>query len=267
MNISESHDWRLALQRQIATIEGVPQTRPLDSVLLGHAGVDAALGGGLLRGRLHEVFANNHADSSSAAGFAAMLARRLGGGLVWLRHREAEQRGGMLHAHGLAAIGIDPRAMILALPPDFKSLLRAAAEVVRCPEVGVAVIELWRSSNAFDLTASRRLALAAESSGVTTLILRIDAEAAPSAAQTRWNVRAVASVALEANAPGHPALEISLLRQRGRPAGGCWQVEWDRDRAMFQERRAVGDAATSPGVVFPVLADRSAAGAAGRHSA
>jgi protein ImuA len=253
---------RPALLRAIARIERTTlgHAAPAAMVALGHRGIDEALGGGLMRGRVHEVFATEGQDSSSAAGFAAMVAHRLGGGIVWLRQREAEQRGGALHAHGLAAIGIDPRTLILALPPDPKALLRAAAEVVRCPEVGVAVIELWRSSNTLDLTASRRLALAAESSGVTALVLRIDAEAAPSAAQTRWSVRAATSTALEAGAPGHPSLEISLLRQRGRPAVGCWQVEWNRDRAKFSDRHDDRDAAAASGAVFPIPDVRPATG-------
>src|SRR3546814_10246605 len=63
-------------------------------------------------------------------------------------------------------------------------LLRAAAEIVRCDEVGVAVIELWRQPRPLDLTASRRLAVAAEASGVTALMLRIDAAPTPSAARS-----------------------------------------------------------------------------------
>ena len=70
-----------------------------------------------------------------------------------------------------------------------------------------------------DLTASRRLALAAEQSGVTLLMLRLEAEPVPSAADTRWAVSAAPSQALEANAPGPPQLEIELLRRRVGPFG------------------------------------------------
>ncbi|HZF45231.1 MAG TPA: hypothetical protein VEZ26_02770, partial [Sphingomonadaceae bacterium] len=73
----------------------------------------------------------------------------------------------------------------------------------------------------------------AEASGVTPLLLRIEAEPGPSAAQTRWSVSAAPSRALEAEAPGRPAFKVELLRQRGRPDGGFWHLEWDRDRASF----------------------------------
>lgn len=258
MNNNESVIRRSALLRTIARIEQRPRASVTALAPTGCTDIDAALGGGLARGRLHELYAAEPDDASSVGGFAAMLARRLGGGIVWLRQPEAQQHGGLLHAPGLAAIGIDPGTLILAVPPDAQALLRAAAEVLRCPEVGVAVIELWRSPRGLDLTSSRRLALAAEASGVTALLLRIDAAEAPSAAQTRWRVAAAESVPLDADAPGHPALDIQLVRQRGRPAGGRWQVEWDRDRAMFLDL-GERDGAALPGAVFSVSADRQVA--------
>lgn len=225
---------------------------------LGHAGIDAVLGGGIERGKVHELFSADAADVGSASGFAAMLARRIGGEVLWLRQESAQWRG-RLHAPGLVGIGLDPDQLVMAVLPDPVALLRAAADVVRCPAVSVAIIELWKMPRVLDLTASRRLALAAEASGVTALMLRIDAKATPSAAQTRWSVGALPSRALEANAPGHPALELELLRQRGRPAGERWQVEWDRDQGCFRDRQD-GEAA-SPGAAFPLPPGRSIEGA------
>jgi protein ImuA len=97
-----------------------------------------------------------------------------------------------------------------------------------------------------DLTASRRLALAAEKSGVTLLLLRIDAQASPSAADTRWQVAAAPSQALEANAPGPVALDIELLRRRAGPAGMRWRVEWNRDACAFREPALSGAVVSLP---------------------
>lgn len=217
----------------------------------GHAGIDSALGGGLMRGRVHEVFAAEADDAGCAAGFVAGLALRLGvgsgGTLVWLREAQAEKQGGRLHAPGLVEIGLDPARVIIGVMPDPLAVLRAAADVVRCPEVGVAVIELWRSPRLLDLTASRRLALAAEISGVTVIALRIAAAPAPSAAQTRWQVSAAPSLPMEANAPGYPAWRIELLRQRGRPSGGDWRVEWNREQACFADADIVTDLGSDAG--------------------
>jgi protein ImuA len=85
------------------------------------------------------------------------------------------------------------------------------------------------------LTASRRLVLAAEQSGVTLFLLRLDAEPVPSAADTRWAISAAPSQALEAKAPGAPMFEIELLRRRAGPSGMRWRLEWNRDRLIFRE--------------------------------
>jgi protein ImuA len=182
-----------------------------------------------------------------------MLARLVlppGAPLLWLRLDEAEACG-QLSAPGLAQIGLDPARLVLLALRDPVMLLRAAADVVRCPPVGAVVLEVWKQPRALDLTASRRLAVAAEESGVTALMLRVDAEPAPSAAHTRWQVAAAPSSALAANAPGHPAFDIVLLRQRGRPDGGRWRVEWNREQARFAEP---ADAAALPGTMVPAAA-------------
>jgi len=235
------------LRGKIARIE---RQRPIDApalASLGVADVDRALGGGLARGRLHELFAAEREDAAGAAGFATMLACLMlpaGAPVLWLRQEETERQDGRLHAPGLAEIGLDPARLVLAVLPDPVTLLRAAADVVRCAEVGAVVIELWRNPRALDLTASRRLAVAAEASGVTALMLRAQADPSPSAAQTRWAVRAAASTALEAQAPGHTVLDIELLRQRGRPSGGRWLLEWDREQARFARPSAYGPSAS-----------------------
>ena len=269
--MSPAHDSLESLKARIAGLEracaGESGSEPAGLARTGHAGIDAALGGGLMRARLHEIFAFEADDAGCATGFVAALALRLGGTLVWLREGEAEKRGGQLHAPGLAEIGLAPSQVILGTLPDALAVLRAAADVTRCGDVGVAVVELWRDPRAFDLTASRRLALAAEASGVTVIALRIAATPAPSAAQTRWQVAAAPSLPMEANAPGYPAWAIELLRQRGRPAGGAWRVEWNREQACLAEALPVGGAGTGSaaalsGAVLPLSAGRPARAAA-----
>ena len=226
-----------ALRQRIARIAPVERC-PAALASTGHEGMDAALGGGLLRGRLHEIFAGENDDASSAAGFAAMLALRLaqpGQALLWLRTDKAQRQGGCFHAPGWAELGGDPDTVVLALAPDDVALLRCAADAARCSGLGAIVAECWGKPRVLDLTASRRLALAAEQSGVPLLLLRVDAEPAPSAADTRWRVAAAPSQALAANAPGHSALDIKLLRRRSGPSGLGWQLEWNRDDLAFRE--------------------------------
>ncbi len=254
MNVESST--LVALKRRVAAMERRAPVGEAIRVATGHGDIDAALSGGVARGRLHEIFALDAGDAGSATGFAGMLSIRMGGGIVWLREEAAVRGSGHLHAPGLVDIGLDPARLLLGLLPDALSVLRAAADVVRCTGVGVAVIELHGDPRVLDLTASRRLALAAEESGVAALLLRIAATPVASAADTRWAVRSCASHPLPANAPGHPTLDLELLRQRGRGADGRWQVEWNREQAVFV---SAAQRPTPSGAVVAVPAHRPVA--------
>ena len=73
-------------------------------LMLGMPPIDAALGGGLACGALHEVAAVD--NSAAATGFAAFLLGRLqrqtDGPLLWLPARND------LYGPGLARLGLDP---------------------------------------------------------------------------------------------------------------------------------------------------------------
>lgn len=203
-------------------------------VALDGADLDAALGGGLERGRLHEAYAVEEADLVAAAGFALMLALRVGGrsgNIVWLSERRRD--GAPLHGPGVAELGADPARLLFVTVPDERTLLKAAADVVRSPAAGTAVIVPGPRPRHLDLTATRRLTLFAERSGVTVLLVRgLEAEA-PSAAATRWRVAAAPSTPLLADAPGGPAFAVDLVRRRGGPPSVGWRLEWDRDALGF----------------------------------
>lgn len=216
--------------------------------------MDAALGGGFAFGRVHEVFAACAEDAPACAGFILALAIRNAEHakpVIWLRSERAV-RGGVMQGAGWAELGGAPEACLFVLAEDAKALLRAGVDALRCGGMGAVVIEGWGRMPELDLTASRRLSLAAEKSGVPLLLLRVDAEPAPSAAETRWHVTAAPSQALLGNAPGAPCFDIELLRCRSRPAGQSWRLEWDRDRKTFR------DTAVS-GAMVPVLFCRQTA--------
>jgi protein ImuA len=205
-------------------------------VTFGIESIDNRIGGGLTPGALHEVFAASSDNASAAAAFAVMTAMRacaLGRPVLWVREQRCGRHTGHLHAAGLAELGFDPDDLVLVEAPDTLAVLRAGADIVRCGQVGAVVIEPWGKAPLLDLTASRRLSMGAAASGVLTLVLRVDAEPMPSAAQTRWQVAAAPSSPLVANAPGRPAFDIALLRHRGGIAGFETRVEWNRDTRSF----------------------------------
>src|SRR3954467_14698382 len=82
---------------------------PAGRVMLGHAGADAALQGGLALGALHEVFSEGR-HSAAATGFIAALARRIAAQrpLVWVRQDFAEIESGALSMSGWRELGLDP---------------------------------------------------------------------------------------------------------------------------------------------------------------
>lgn len=223
---------------------------------------------------LHEVYAAGQAEAVCLSGCLLAMGGAGGtGALLWVRQAEQNREAGMPSAAGLRELGIDPGRVVLVLPRDPLSALQAALEGARCRALGGVVLELWGEVRPYDLTASRRLALAARESGVPVLVARTAAAPTPSAAETRWQVRALASRALPARAPGLPALELVLLRDRSGREGLCYQLEWDRDVRQFRLRDADAVAvATAPrraaplsGAVVPLAPDGPAAAARGRR--
>lgn len=203
----------------------------------GCAALDARLGGGLARGALHELCAGNIEDHATASGFALMLASRASRGkpILWVREDKGIRQHGRLYAPGMVELGIDPARIILMTAPDTLSALRVGADILGCMAIGAAVIEPWGEAKKLDLTASRRLVLAAEKSGVAAFVLRDTATGFASAAATRWSVAATPSAVLPGNAPGHVALTVELVRHRGGIPPFHIMLEWDRDEQSFRE--------------------------------
>lgn len=243
-----------ALRRAVAARE--PGAAPGKTTLfgLGMPALDAWLGGGLARGGLHEVHAGHARQPAASVGFGLGLALRASGRnpLVWVRQDLSESETGRIHGDGLVAFGLDPARLVVVRAGNPAGVLRAAAEAGRCPALGAALVEIWGMPQVLDLTASRRLALAARASGVTLVMIRLGTPPVPSAAVTRWRVEAASSAPLEANAPGRPAFAAALLRHRSGIGPRTWRMEWDRDSAAFA-------APSLPRPVVPLPSHRSAA--------
>ena len=234
----------LALRQELRRLErGVAAPAPL---ALGLPPVDAALGGGLALGALHEI--TGGPEDAAADGFAAALLGRLvaarGRPVLWC------PAGDDLYAPGLGGLGLDPGRVILARVGRPADRLWAMEEGLRSPALAGVLGEL----PALGLTDGRRLQLAAESGGTLGLVLlrgrrRGGMEERPSAATSRWRVVAAPAppadpaagkggrIALlgseqrwttdgPARLVGPPRWRIELTRCRGgRP--GDWLVEWD----------------------------------------
>ena len=217
-----------ALRDRIARIERGPQRRRRATLPLLPP-IDAALpDGGLALGALHEIVSagpDMEHGAAAALFIAGMLARQRGP-VLWAMERAD------LFAPGLAAAGLHPDRVIYAEAGKPALVLQTMEEGLRHPGLAGVVGEL---SGRLGLTASRRLQLAAEGSGVVAFTLRRSrrhddpALAEPSAAITRWRVAALPSPPALPHAPETPGLgrqrwRLDLLRCRaGEP--GSWIVE------------------------------------------
>jgi protein ImuA len=185
---------------------------------------------------LHELYAATHADCAAASGFALAVAQeKREGALIWVRHDLLQAEAGSLYPPGLLELGLSPASLTLVRAPTVKAVLQAGLEAARCSALSAVIVEFWGEAKAYDLTASRRLALAARGAKLRLLLVRHGAGITASAADTRWRVRALASQPLAANAPGRAAFEIELLRRRAGAAGQVWRVEWNDDAKCLAE--------------------------------
>ncbi len=188
------------------------------SLAFGWPPIDAALpGNGLATGALHEV------TDTAAALFIAGILARLTGSVLWVIERQD------LFAPALAGVGLHTHRVIYAEADNSTAVLLVMEEGLRHAGLAGVVGEV---SGRLTLTASRRLQLAAEASGVTAFALRRPYKTTasePNAAVTRWRVAASPSDPPMPWAPGVPGLgrarwQIDLVRCRGGEPGS-WIVE------------------------------------------
>jgi protein ImuA len=225
------------LRGSIERIEAHVDTTHMARVALGHADADATLQGGLVRGALHEVFALETRQAGAATGFVAGIAQRLSKGrpLLWIRQDFVAREAGVLAMTGVAELGLDPRRVVLVQASDAEMALRVGADALACDALGAVVLDLWGEVRAFDAVASRKYTLAAQTSGVSCVMLRISALPAVSTAETRWVVQAARSPpAAPWQAWGAPILDTQLVRNRHGQTGR-WIMEWKCDERVFRE--------------------------------
>jgi protein ImuA len=170
-------------------------------------------GGGVALGALHEVAGggNDTIHGAAAALFAAGIAARTRGKVLWCLTCPD------LFAPALAQAGLMPDRVIYVEVGDEKSVLICFEEGLRHGGLGAVVAEVARLS----LTASRRLQLAAESSGTIGIAIRRwrrPAEAAdfgqPTASVTRWRVSVLPAAPLPVPGVGRARWQLELIRCR-----------------------------------------------------
>lgn len=213
------------------------------SLALGVAAVDAALGGGLACAALHELSAAP-IHLGAAAGFAlalAALSPEKGKHALWIATDFGMLETGAVYGPGLDLIGLDSARLLVARIARPVDALFAMEEALKCRALSTVVAEI---NGEIDLTATRRLTLAAREGGALGVLLRHKPSDAPSAARTRWEVSAAPSAPDEFGGLGPTAFRLSLLRNRRGPCG-TWTLTWDHHERIFTALSLGVDAASS----------------------
>jgi protein ImuA len=221
--------------------------------LIGLTGpINAVLGGGLACGALHELAPAAPVHFGAASGFATALAARAAGArghVLWIVTDYAMAEGGGPYGPGFDLFGLALARLLMLRVPKPVDVLFAMEEALRCRGLVGVVAELTGDSTVADLTATRRLALAARE-GVSArnsgfgLLVRHKATAMPSAAMTRWEIAAAPSQPDAYGGLGRARFDLSLCKNRRGPSGR-WVIEWDHHERAFQQAVSVTVAAAA----------------------
>ena len=190
---------------------------------------------------LSELFTVHPRDG----GWAGFLLAQLDSSkpLLWVQDRMAILESGRVHPPGLPS-----RNLIHVEARDAKDALWAMEEGLRCAALSAVIGEIWGDPRVLDFTATRRLAVASERSGVAAFLIRLGGHANLSGARMRWRIASASSLVndLDMKAPGASVWDAELFRARGMPpgrwnlaheAGAFHLVAAAGDRTLGEERR------------------------------
>ena len=196
---------------------------------------------------VHEIKPQPTPGTSAAAGralvlgFALRLAvrrlkalRALEAPIVWCAASVEANETGHLYVPGLLALGLDPANLLKVEPARASETLWALEEALKSGACALVIGSL----DTLDLTAARRLALAAQSTQTPCLLLTHGASQAAGATASRWRVGLAPSRPhpMDQRAPGGFAVTLTIERCRGNPAlslSPC-VLEWSHETHRFR---------------------------------
>ena len=189
---------------------------------------------------LSELFATHPRDG----GWAGLVLAQVDAGkpLLWVQERMAILESGRVYPPGLPS-----QNLIHVAARDARAALWAMEEGLRCSTLSAVIGEIWGDPAALDFTATRRLAVASERTGVAAFLIRLGGHANLSGARMRWRIASLTSLSnpFDPRAPGAPAWDAELFRARG-VAPGRWRIARETEPGApdpFRLLSAAGDRA------------------------
>jgi protein ImuA len=160
---------------------------------------------------------------AAVTAFVLACLPKSGAPVLWVQDRASRLENGRVYGPALRGV-----QLLRVEVSHARDVLWAMEEGAACAGLSAVVGEVHGAPPVLDFTATKRLALRAETSGVPVWLIRSGAVEGLSAARERWRVGSLPSDLhpYNAAAPGAPVWEAELFRARGR-APGIWAVRGD----------------------------------------
>jgi len=140
--------------------------------------------------------------------------------VLWVQDRASRLENGRVYGPALRGVNL-----LRVDVSHARDVLWAMEEGAACAGLSAVVGEVHGAPPVLDFTATKRLAMRAETSGVPVWLIRSGQAEGLSAARERWRIGSLPSDTHPYNtaAPGVPMWEAELFRARGR-SPGIWVV-------------------------------------------
>lgn len=193
-----------------------PSTPPEPGVLTTHA-------------PLTDVFPTGFA-APSATGFVLSLLPQSAEPVLWVQDFLSRRENGAPYTPSLRGFGLEQPVLLVTVSHP-RDVLWTMEEGAACAGLSAVIGEVHGGPEVLDFTATKRLSLRAEASGVPLYLIRSGDPGGLSAARMRWRVSALPSQAhpQDAQAPGAARWDIDLFRSRGHPPGR-WVASHDPEK-------------------------------------
>lgn len=172
----------------------------------------------------------------SATGFLLASLSSTSGPILWIQDYTSRHQNGRLYIASLTAFGItQPILQVHVSQP--RDVLWAMEEGAACAGLAAVVGEIHGAPAVLDFTATKRLAMRADTSGVPVFLLRSGDPGVLSAARERWRITSLPSQLNphDSRSPGNPQWDVDLFRARSQTPGR-WVASYDQDTRRGTDR-------------------------------
>ena len=184
---------------------------------------------------------------AAATAFVLACLPRSKAPVLWVQDRASRLENGRVYGPALKGL-----KLLRVDVSHARDVLWAMEEGAACAGLSAVVGEVHGAPPVLDFTATKRLAMRSEVSGVPVWLIRSGAAEGLSAARERWRIGSLPSAQhpYNAAAPGTPRWEAELFRARGR-SPGVWSVSDEKrgreNRLCFISRSGDGPMETDHG--------------------